>query len=120
MACGLRKRNIGAWFNHSCAPNCFVQPLLDCHHDERCPRIGIFAMGEPPLAGCRLAAPRTAPYRRRQFPAQPASPAPPLGPVCADNIPPMTELTIDYGEEYAKEFVGGCKCGAADCISKRA
>lgn len=81
VACGQRKRNIGAWFNHSCAPNCFVQPLLDCHHDERCPKIGIFSM---------------------------------------DNIPPMTELTIDYGEEYAKGFQGGCKCGVAECISKRA
>lgn len=38
----------------------------------------------------------------------------------ADNIPPMTELTIDYGEEYAKGFQGGCKCGVAECISKRA
>ncbi|KAL4443576.1 hypothetical protein ABPG75_011313 [Micractinium tetrahymenae] len=81
VACGLRKRNIGAWFNHSCAPNCFVQPLLDCHHDERCPKIAIFAW---------------------------------------DNIPPMTELTIDYGEEYAKGFQGGCKCGAPECTSKRA
>ncbi|KAL4447309.1 hypothetical protein ABPG77_007342 [Micractinium sp. CCAP 211/92] len=80
VACGMRKRNIGAWFNHSCAPNCFVQPLLDCHHDERCPKIGIFAM---------------------------------------DNIAPMTELTIDYGEDYAKGFVGGCKCGVAECISRR-
>lgn len=31
----------------------------------------------------------------------------------------MTELTIDYGEDYAKGFVGGCKCGVAECISRR-
>ncbi|EFN57970.1 hypothetical protein CHLNCDRAFT_142107 [Chlorella variabilis] len=80
VACGLRKRNVGAFLNHSCAPNCFVQPVLDTHHDRRCPKICIFA---------------------------------------SENIAPMTELTLDYGEAYAAGFQGGCKCGAADCISLR-
>ena len=45
VCCGLRKRNVGAFLNHSCAPNCFVQPVLDAHHDTRLPKICIFAMG---------------------------------------------------------------------------
>ena len=35
----------------------------------------------------------------------------------ADHIPPFTQLTWDYGNEYASSFQGGCKCGAAACIS---
>ena len=35
----------------------------------------------------------------------------------AENIAPMTELTLDYGSAAASHFPGGCKCGAAECIS---
>ena len=76
--CGLDRRNIAAFINHSCTPNCFVQPVLSHHHNADMPRIAIFA---------------------------------------ADNLPPFTQLTWDYGEAYAKEFHGGCKCGAAACIT---
>mgnify|MGYP001810325158 CR=1 FL=1 len=45
-------------------------------------------------------------------------------PCCSpENIAPLTELTLDYGEEYMavlQRRYGGCKCGAADCISKPA
>lgn len=52
----------------------------------------------------------------------------PLTPCClafqlllpADNIPPLTELTLDYGEEYVRDWKDGCKCGAPDCVSTRA
>ena len=59
VACGLRKRNVGAFINHSCAPNCFVQPVLDVHHDLRCPKICIFASGAQgavPDGPCRCTA----------------------------------------------------------------
>ncbi|KAL4858527.1 Histone-lysine N-methyltransferase [Chlorella vulgaris] len=36
------------------------------------------------------------------------------------NIPPLTELTLDYGEEYVRDWKDGCKCGAPDCVSTRA
>ncbi|KAI3428118.1 hypothetical protein D9Q98_006501 [Chlorella vulgaris] len=81
VVCGLRKRNVGAFLNHSCASNCFVQPVLDTHHDLRSPNVCIFA---------------------------------------SDNIPPLTELTLDYGEEYVRDWKDGCKCGAPDCVSTRA
>jgi hypothetical protein len=81
VICGLKKRNIAAFFNHSCAPNCFVQPVLDVHHDTKMPKISIFA---------------------------------------AEDIPPFTQLTWDYGEDYAThKFDDGCKCGAEDCIAVR-
>ena len=34
----------------------------------------------------------------------------------AENIPPWTELTYDYGQVYVKDNLGGrCHCGAAHC-----
>ena len=143
VACGLRKRNVGAFLNHSCAPNCFVQPVLDTHHDRRCPKICIFASGGAGLPGWRGAGaggkascapqhlaltsrPATIPPSARPaLPAHPILPLPKTNSLkaarspCAENIAPMTELTLDYGEAYAAGFQGGCKCGAADCISLR-
>ena len=81
VVCGLYRRNIAAFFNHSCAPNCFVQPVLSDHHDVKMPKIAIFA---------------------------------------SEDIAPFTQLTWDYGEDYASyKFDDGCKCGAEDCIAVR-
>jgi euchromatic histone-lysine N-methyltransferase len=81
VVCGLRRRNVAAFFNHSCAPNCFVQPVLADHHDARLPKICIFA---------------------------------------AEDVAPFTQLTWDYGTDYASlKFDEGCRCGAADCITRR-
>ncbi|PRW56393.1 histone-lysine N- H3 lysine-9 specific SUVH4-like [Chlorella sorokiniana] len=44
VCCGLRKRNVAAFVNHSCQPNLFVQPVLTSHHDERCCGIALFSM----------------------------------------------------------------------------
>ena len=82
VVCGLHRRNVAAFMNHSCAPNCFVQPVLCDHHDARMPKISIFA---------------------------------------SEDIAPFTQLTWDYGEDYAMlKFDDGCKCGAEQCISKKA
>ena len=43
VVCGLWHRNVAAFFNHSCAPNCFVQPILVEHHDLAMPRISLFS-----------------------------------------------------------------------------
>jgi euchromatic histone-lysine N-methyltransferase len=43
VICGLRNRNVAAFLNHSCNPNCFVQPVLVDHHDARMPKVSIFA-----------------------------------------------------------------------------
>ena len=43
VVCGLHRRNIAAFINHSCAPNCFAQPVLSDHHDLRMPKISVFA-----------------------------------------------------------------------------
>ncbi|GAB4819795.1 hypothetical protein N2152v2_006841 [Parachlorella kessleri] len=43
VVCGLRKRNVGAFLNHSCDPNVFVQPVLSEHHDASMPGIAMFA-----------------------------------------------------------------------------
>lgn len=124
VACGLRKRNVGAFLNHSCAPNCFVQPVLDTHHDTRCPKICIFAsggLGSTAAACCYLAGWNLC-SRMLQGRSLSAGLRGSTGLAClmrADNIAPMTELTLDYGEAYAAGFRGGCKCGAADCISQR-
>jgi len=81
VVCGLKKRNIAAFLNHSCAPNCFAQPVLAEHHDSKMPKISVFA---------------------------------------SEDIAPFTQLTWDYGEDYAScKFDAGCKCGAVDCISLR-
>lgn len=37
----------------------------------------------------------------------------------AENIAPLTELTLDYGEAYVAGWPGGCKCSAVNCVSKR-
>jgi len=35
-----------------------------------------------------------------------------------ETIPPLTELTYDYGPMYVREKLGGnCRCGAAECAS---
>jgi [histone H3]-lysine9 N-trimethyltransferase EHMT len=81
VVCGLKKRNVAAFLNHSCAPNCFAQPVLDVHHNTKMPKISVFA---------------------------------------SEDIAPFTQLTWDYGEDYASfKFDDGCKCGAADCIAVR-
>jgi len=81
VVCGLKKRNIAAFLNHSCSPNCFAQPVLAEHHDPQMPKISVFA---------------------------------------SEDIAPFTQLTWDYGEDYASyKFDDGCKCGAADCIALR-
>jgi len=79
VICGLLRRNVAAFFNHSCAPNCFVQPVLAGHHDAAMPQVAIFS---------------------------------------SEDIAPLTELTWDYGAEYARTL--GCRCGAAECISLQA
>ncbi|KAI7845254.1 hypothetical protein COHA_001296 [Chlorella ohadii] len=43
VCCGLRKRNVAAFVNHSCQPNLFVQPVLTSHHDERCCGMALFS-----------------------------------------------------------------------------
>lgn len=79
VICGLHKRNVAAFMNHSCSPNCFVQPVLSEHHDVRMPKISIFA---------------------------------------SEDIAPFTQLTWDYGEDYASlNFEDGCKCGSEECIT---
>lgn len=37
---------------------------------------------------------------------------------CAENIAPLTELTLDYGAAYVAGWPGGCKCSAVNCVSK--
>jgi hypothetical protein len=35
----------------------------------------------------------------------------------AENIPPLTELSYDYGVQYVREKLrGACRCGAAACV----
>eukprot|EP00850_Spirogloea_muscicola_P017905 SM000158S02037 [mRNA] locus=s158:232711:236300:- [translate_table: standard] len=42
--------NVARYFNHSCAPNLFVQCVLFDHHDVRAPHVCLFAMEHvPPL-----------------------------------------------------------------------
>ncbi len=48
VICGLKQRNVSASLNHSCAPNCSVQPVLSHHHDAAQPRVAIFASEDVP------------------------------------------------------------------------
>lgn len=46
VVCGLDACNVAAFFNHSCRPNMFVQPVSTTHRDLRRPQISLFAAAD--------------------------------------------------------------------------
>ena len=123
--------NVARFTNHSCDPNCVVQASdhRSCHMSAHLYMSSCEPAAVPPITALRRAS--------RALGSPPTYPCCPLlsqavitpecnkvfyrlGIFASRDIPAMEELTYDYNytAEAMERVMGGCRCGAPNCMHR--